>query len=117
MWPNQAWNRKLFCSAETVTCLTIIMQKLEKCCMGKPDASKVACPVWRGLGGNVRRKTQRAALPPYANDLVNADVPVTSIQKLLGHRWIESTQNYVLANDHQVQADYFAACPKIEGWS
>jgi len=53
----------------------------------------------------------------FANDLVNADVPVTSIQKLLGHRWIESTQNYVMANDHQVQADYFAACPKIEGWA
>jgi site-specific recombinase XerD len=53
----------------------------------------------------------------FANDLVNADVPVTSIQKLLGHRWIETTQNYVMANDHQVQADYYAACPKIEGWS
>ncbi len=53
----------------------------------------------------------------FANDLVNADVPVTSIQKLMGHRWIETTQNYVMANDHQVQADYYAACPKIEGWS
>jgi site-specific recombinase XerD len=53
----------------------------------------------------------------FANDLVNADVPVTSIQKLLGHRWIETTQNYVMANDHQVQADYYAACQKIEGWS
>ncbi len=52
----------------------------------------------------------------FANDLVNADVPVTSIQKLMGHRWIETTQNYVMANDHQVQADYYAACLKIEGW-
>jgi site-specific recombinase XerD len=53
----------------------------------------------------------------FANDLVNADVPVTSIQKLLGHRWIETTQNYVMANDHQVQVDYYAACQKMEGWS
>lgn len=53
----------------------------------------------------------------FANDLVNADVPVTSIQKLMGHRWIETTQNYVMANDHQVQADYYAACQKLEGWS
>jgi site-specific recombinase XerD len=53
----------------------------------------------------------------FANDLLNADVPVTSIQKLLGHRWIETTQNYVQANDRQVQMDYFAACPQIEGWS
>ena len=53
----------------------------------------------------------------FASDLVNADVPVTSIQKLLGHRWIETTQNYILANDAQVQQDYFAACLKLEGWS
>jgi site-specific recombinase XerD len=53
----------------------------------------------------------------FATDLLNADVPVTSIQKLMGHRWIETTQIYVMANDQQVQDDYFAACPKIEGWS
>jgi len=52
----------------------------------------------------------------FANDLLNADVPVTSIQKLLGHVWLESTQTYVLANDKQVQADYQAACSKLEGW-
>jgi site-specific recombinase XerD len=53
----------------------------------------------------------------FANDLLNADVPVTSIQKLMGHRWIESTQVYVQANDRQVQSDYYAACQKIEGWA
>lgn len=52
----------------------------------------------------------------FANDLLNAEVPITSIQKLLGHRWIESTQTYVMANDSQVCADYYAACVKIEGW-
>lgn len=52
----------------------------------------------------------------FANDLLNADVPITSIQKLMGHRWIESTQTYVMANDKQVQADYFAACQKLEHW-
>jgi site-specific recombinase XerD len=52
----------------------------------------------------------------FANDLVSVDVPVTSIQKLLGHRWIESTQTYVAANDQQVQADYFAASAKLESW-
>ncbi len=53
----------------------------------------------------------------FANDLLNADAPITSIQKLMGHRWIESTQTYVLANDKQVCADYYAACAKLEGWS
>jgi site-specific recombinase XerD len=52
----------------------------------------------------------------FANDLLSADVPVTSIQKLLGHRWLETTQVYVAANDPQVQADYYAACQKLEGW-
>ena len=53
----------------------------------------------------------------FANDMLNADAPITSIQKLMGHRWIESTQTYVLANDKQVCADYYAACEKLEGWS
>ena len=53
----------------------------------------------------------------FANDLLNADAAITSIQKLMGHRWIESTQNYVIANDKQVCADYYAACEKLEGWT
>lgn len=52
----------------------------------------------------------------FANDLVSADVPVTTIQKLLGHAWLETTQNYVAANDRQVQADFYTACLKLEGW-
>lgn len=53
----------------------------------------------------------------FANDLLNADVPVTTIQKLLGHAWLETTQIYVAANDRQVQADYNAACAQIENWA
>ena len=53
----------------------------------------------------------------FANDMLNADAAITSIQKLMGHRWIESTQTYVMANDKQVCADYYAACAKLEGWS
>ncbi len=53
----------------------------------------------------------------FANDLLSAGAPVTSIQALLGHRWLETTQIYVQANDQTVQADYYAACLKIEGWS
>jgi site-specific recombinase XerD len=53
----------------------------------------------------------------FANDLLSAGAPVTSIQVLLGHRWLETTQIYVQANDQTVQADYYAACLKLEGWS
>jgi site-specific recombinase XerD len=52
----------------------------------------------------------------FANDLVGADVPVTSIQKLLGHAWLTTTQSYVSANDRQVQADFYAASEALEGW-
>jgi site-specific recombinase XerD len=52
----------------------------------------------------------------FANDLLDADVPVTTIQKLLGHRWLETTQIYVQANDHQVASDYYTACEKLEDW-
>lgn len=52
----------------------------------------------------------------FANDLLSAEVPVTTIQKLLGHAWLETTQIYVAANDRQVQTDYYAACQKLESW-
>jgi site-specific recombinase XerD len=53
----------------------------------------------------------------FANDLLASGAPVTSIQKLLGHRWLETTQIYVQANDPQVQADYYAASQKLACWS
>lgn len=52
----------------------------------------------------------------FANDLLNADMPVTSIQKLLGHRWLETTQNYVQANDKLVAKDFYDACERMEEW-
>jgi site-specific recombinase XerD len=52
----------------------------------------------------------------FANDLLNADVPVTTIQKLLGHRWLETTQTYVQANDKQVSTDFYNACVKLGDW-
>jgi site-specific recombinase XerD len=52
----------------------------------------------------------------FADHLLAAGMPVTSIQKLMGHRSVETTQNYALANDKQVQADFYKACEKLEGW-
>lgn len=52
----------------------------------------------------------------FANDLVTARVPVTTIQKLLGHTWLETTQSYIKANDSQVQADFQNASARLEGW-
>ena len=50
----------------------------------------------------------------FANDLVAADAPVTSIQKLLGHRWLETTQIYVQANDQPSRPTTTPPACKIE---
>jgi len=52
----------------------------------------------------------------FANDLVSADVPVTSIQKLMGHSWLDTTQTYIAANDRRVQADFYAVIRELEDW-
>lgn len=52
----------------------------------------------------------------FADNLLSAGMPITSIQKLMGHRFVETTQTYAIANDKQVQADFYAASEKIEGW-
>jgi len=52
----------------------------------------------------------------FANNLVLADVPVTSIQKLLGHVWVGTTQNYIAANDSKVKADFVKATAWLEAW-
>jgi site-specific recombinase XerD len=52
----------------------------------------------------------------FANDLVTANVPVTTIQKLLGHTWLTTTQTYVAANNPKVQSDFYTAANQLTGW-
>lgn len=52
----------------------------------------------------------------FADSLLSAGMPITSIQKLMGHRFVETTQTYAQANDARVQADFYAASEKIDGW-
>lgn len=52
----------------------------------------------------------------FANDLISADVPVTTIQKLMGHAWLVSTQTYIAANDRKVQTDFYTAAQQLAGW-
>jgi hypothetical protein len=44
-------------------------------------------------------------------------MPVTSIQALLGHRWLQTTQNYLQISDEQVRNDYETASKKLTGWT
>ena len=49
-----------------------------------------------------------------ATQLLNAGCPVTSIQKFLGHKKLNTTMVYARAHDHTVEADYFAAMKRVE---
>jgi Phage integrase family len=46
--------------------------------------------------------------------LLNAGCPVTSIQKFLGHKKLNTTMVYAHAHDQTVEQDYFAAMSRIE---
>jgi integrase len=51
----------------------------------------------------------------FATQLLNAGCPVTSIQRLMGHRSLESTMVYARVHNRTVADDYYAAMEKIEG--
>ena len=48
------------------------------------------------------------------HQLLNAGCPVTSIQKFLGHKKLNTTMIYARAYDKTVEADYYAAMGRIE---
>ena len=45
--------------------------------------------------------------------MIAAEVPVTSVQKMLGHTSIRTTQLYVSVADRQVEQDYHAGIQKV----
>jgi site-specific recombinase XerD len=49
----------------------------------------------------------------FGRHMVAAGMPVTSIQKLLGHKRLRTTQVYLHISDQQVQADYEAAIVQV----
>ena len=50
----------------------------------------------------------------FGTQLVNAACPITTIQKLLGHRDLSSTLIYARVHDRTVADDYYAAMARIE---
>jgi len=45
--------------------------------------------------------------------MIAAEVPVTSVQKMLGHVSLRTTQLYVEVADRQVERDYHAGIRKV----
>ncbi len=70
----------------------------------------------------IREAGKRVGLKVYphrlrhttATQLLNAGCPITSIQKFLGHKKLNTTMVYACAHDKTVEADYFAAMSRIE---
>jgi len=52
-----------------------------------------------------------------ATQLLNAEAEVETIQDLLGHNWITTTQRYCKVSNLKVQRDYFKAMRKVMGRS
>ena len=48
-----------------------------------------------------------------ATQLLNADAEVVSIQDLLGHNWISTTERYCKVSNVKVKRDYFNVMAKI----
>jgi site-specific recombinase XerD len=46
--------------------------------------------------------------------LIEVGVPVTSVQRLLGHARIRTTEIYIHISDRKIQADYEAAMTEID---
>jgi len=82
------------------------MPVIKQYCVGKPDAGKLARPVWRGLGGNVHRKLQRAALPPYAVQFLKNGGDVFTLQRLMGHNSLEMVNRYLSLSQTDLEDAY-----------
>lgn len=74
------------------------------------------------IHGRLKAAGKRIGIRLYAHrlrhtcgtQLLNSGCPVTSIQKLLGHKKLNTTMVYARAYDKTVEADYFAAMGRIE---
>jgi len=49
----------------------------------------------------------------FATDLLNAEAEIETIQDLLGHNWITTTQRYCKVSNLKIQKDYFKAMRNV----
>ena len=48
-----------------------------------------------------------------ATQMLNVDAELVTIQDLLGHRWITTTQRYCCISNRKVQRDYYRAIEAV----
>jgi hypothetical protein len=80
-------------------------------------------PVKRSLiHSRIKAAGERAGVTVYphrlrhtcATQLLNAGCRVTSIQRFLGHKRLNTTMSYARAHDHTVADDYYTAMASVE---
>ena len=78
-----------------------------------PNSIRYLCRKWGGLSGvSLSHHRLRHTL---ATRLINHDMPLASIQRLLGHRTLHMTQRYARLNDTTVRRHFEHAAAHIEG--
>jgi site-specific recombinase XerD len=70
---------------------------------------------YRDLGGV--RLTAHQFRHSFGCNLIQERVPIVTVQKLMGHSWVQTTMNYVEVNDPEVQDDFYTAADKLDGWT
>lgn len=74
------------------------------------------------IHGRLKASGARVSVPVFAHklrhtcatQLLNAGCPITSIQKFLGHKRLNTTLTYARAHDQTVAEDYFTAMARVE---
>lgn len=67
-----------------------------------------------GKAAQVPTVTPHRLRHTLATRLINAEVPITTLQKLLGHRYLSTTQIYARVYDATVERDYRQAMERLE---
>ncbi|MDJ0756875.1 MAG: tyrosine-type recombinase/integrase [Ardenticatenaceae bacterium] len=53
----------------------------------------------------------------FATDLLEQDVPLPTIQKLMGHAWVTTTQTYLLVSEGKIANDFYRAAAEMGVWA
>jgi hypothetical protein len=71
-----------------------------------------------GLEGAGQKRTpakvQRAALPPYASQMLASGMPVSSLQRFLGHEHLDTTMIYAEVSDPLLRQDYYQGIATLD---